>query len=384
MSPDRRRALETGTAIDFARAAVIDGEPRVGEAGIGRHLTEQTDPSGLTVHEFECLLPAYPGWRWTVVLATIDGAAPTICDVVLLPGEGALLAPRWVPWRDRVQPGDLGPGDILPSDPNDARLEPGYSPTLEVGDEDVLDAVWELGLGRERLLSSHGRDVAVERWLDGSTGPESPDAKLAPHPCVTCGFFVGIKGSFNQEFGVCANEFSPVDGRVVSVRFGCGAHSSITTATTAEATATLDEFEYQSFDLRSDDSSEKIGENQSSHTAQPGTDGSAEHGHQGSADSSSFGAVGESRGDVEPADLAAPGQALLGASAISDRVTRGRGSSGENDDAHHDDDADDGHGNHDEDDDEDRSEADSGALSMLSESIPEGVDDSNEFHEDAR
>jgi len=82
--------------------------------------------------------------------------------------------------------------------------------------------------------------------------------------------------------------------------------------------------------------------------------------------------------------LAAPDQALLGASAISDRVTRGRGSSGENDDAHHDDDAHDGHGNHDEDDDEDRSEADSGALSMLPESIPEGVDDSNEFHEDAR
>ncbi|TQE37869.1 DUF3027 domain-containing protein, partial [Streptomyces ipomoeae] len=34
-----------------------------------------------------------------------------------------------------------------------------------------------------------------------------------------------IGGSLGQAFGVCANEFSPADGRVVSLTYGCGGHS---------------------------------------------------------------------------------------------------------------------------------------------------------------
>lgn len=248
----------TSAAVEFARTAVLDGETAGTRSGVGPHLSTQSDASGLTVVEFESLLPAYPGWRWTVVLATDETGSPSVCDVVLLPGEDALVAPRWVPWRERLLPGDLGPGDLLPADPNDARLVPGY--TGEDDDSDVVDAVWELGLGRERVLSAHGRDVAVERWLEGSTGPKSADAKLAPHPCASCGFFVGIKGRFNLEFGVCANEFSPVDGRVVSVGYGCGAHSGVVVAPTQEATATLDEFDYQALDLRADDGPDGDGE----------------------------------------------------------------------------------------------------------------------------
>jgi hypothetical protein len=44
-------------------------------------------------------------------------------------------------------------------------------------------------------------------------------------PCSTCAFFVPISGSFRMLFGACANEWSPSDGRVVSVDHGCGAHS---------------------------------------------------------------------------------------------------------------------------------------------------------------
>ena len=43
--------------------------------------------------------------------------------------------------------------------------------------------------------------------------------------CLSCGFLVTLAGSLRQEFGVCANEFAPADGRVVSLRYGCGAHS---------------------------------------------------------------------------------------------------------------------------------------------------------------
>ena len=53
-------------------------------------------------------------------------ATRRVAEVVLLPGEGALLAPEWVPWSERLQPGDLSPGDLLPTAPDDPRLVPGY------------------------------------------------------------------------------------------------------------------------------------------------------------------------------------------------------------------------------------------------------------------
>lgn len=34
-----------------------------------------------------------------------------------------------------------------------------------------------------------------------------------------------MAGSLKQAFGVCANEFAPADGRVVSLAYGCGGHS---------------------------------------------------------------------------------------------------------------------------------------------------------------
>jgi hypothetical protein len=43
--------------------------------------------------------------------------------------------------------------------------------------------------------------------------------------CSTCGYFLPLAGSLRRAFGVCANEWSSSDGRVVSVDHGCGAHS---------------------------------------------------------------------------------------------------------------------------------------------------------------
>lgn len=51
---------------------------------------------------FSCLHPAYPGWHWTATLAAVNGDAPTVLEVALLPGTEALLAPKWVPWAERL------------------------------------------------------------------------------------------------------------------------------------------------------------------------------------------------------------------------------------------------------------------------------------------
>src|SRR5665809_104296 len=129
----------------------------------------------------------------------------------------------WVPWSERLRPGDVGAGDTLPYLPDDERLDPGYAATGDVDADRV--AIDELGLGRERVLSREGRSQAAERWYTGSHGPTAPVAVSAEQPCSTCGFLVLMAGSMLTLFGVCANEWSPDDGGVVSVDHGCGAHS---------------------------------------------------------------------------------------------------------------------------------------------------------------
>lgn len=135
-----------------------------------------------------------------------------------------MIAPVWLPWDQRLRPGDLGPSDLLPAAEDDVRLVPGY---VQSDDPAIEQLATEVGLGRERVLSREGRDDAAERWHDGPFGPTSPTAKAAPALCGTCGFFAPLAGGLGGAFGVCANEYSPADARVVDVAFGCGAHSEV-------------------------------------------------------------------------------------------------------------------------------------------------------------
>jgi len=203
-----------------ARAAVIETAGDESPVGALKGVVESAE--GLVSVSYECLLPGYLGWEWTVDVALLDGAA-TVCESALLPGENALLAPEWVPWSDRVRPGDLEPGMVLPYVADDERLVPGYTAT---GDEDLDHmAIFEFGLGRERVLAPEARETVAERWYRGSHGPSATSAVASAEPCSTCAFWVPISGSFRMLFGACANEWSPSDGRVVSVDHGCGAHS---------------------------------------------------------------------------------------------------------------------------------------------------------------
>ncbi len=209
-------------AVDLAREAAeeIAGGPEL----VGEHLGTVVEGERLLAHQFAATAPGYPGWQWTVTLARVPrGRIPTVNEVALLPGEGAILAPAWVPWAERLRPGDLGAGDVLPYLPDDDRLDQGYEATGDI-DADAL-ALEELGLGRPRVLSRRGREDAATRWYTGSHGPTSPAAVAAEKPCSTCGFLVLLAGSMRTVFGVCANEWSPDDGRVVSMDHGCGAHS---------------------------------------------------------------------------------------------------------------------------------------------------------------
>lgn len=245
-TPDRLCA----EAVDLARAAA---EEAAAPGVVGGHVSVVSEGDRVVTHFFECKDPAYRGWRWAVTVTRASRAKlVTLDETVLLPGEDALLAPEWVPWSERLRPGDLGPGDLLPTEADDLRLEPGWTgedapppnsvvseemaELVEAEDADVTDRVVvpvrgsitsvaeELGMRRARVLSRYGLHTAADRW-DEAFGAKTPMAQAAPASCVSCGFLVKVGGSLGQAFGVCANEFSPADGRLVSLSYGCGGHS---------------------------------------------------------------------------------------------------------------------------------------------------------------
>ena len=72
-------------------------------ASIGGDAGHEVHESHVLTLFFESLLPGYPGWRWAATLARVDDASPvTVLEVELLPGEGSVTAPEWVPWSERL------------------------------------------------------------------------------------------------------------------------------------------------------------------------------------------------------------------------------------------------------------------------------------------
>jgi hypothetical protein len=229
---DRRPTADQACvdAVDLARDAALEVAP--GE--VGEHLGHEAESDErMVTHRFACTNPAYVGWHWAVTVMRASRAkVVTVAETVLLPGEAAVLAPAWLPWEDRLRPGDLGPGDILPPAEDDARLIPGWAADTELGyDPTTEESAWwvaaEAGLGKHRVLSSIGRDDATDRWYSGERGPDAAIAVGAPGQCSTCGFSVAMGGAMGRVFAVCANEYAPDDGKVVSLDHGCGAHSEV-------------------------------------------------------------------------------------------------------------------------------------------------------------
>lgn len=233
------------TAEETARQAVVE---IAGPGEVGLLLTTLPTESGQLVH-FATEHPGYVGWHWACALS---GDPWTVDEVWLEPGEGAIVAAPWKPWSERIQPGDLAAGDVAPTAPDDPRLMPGYA---EVSESELVEALspaqWEIGLGRNRVLSPEGLDEAVYRWREGDNGPRTPTARYAEHQCSTCGWLLTIGGRLGQAFGVCANSISPSDGRLVSMDHGCGAHSEteVEVGVVPVTELVLDELTYEPLDL---------------------------------------------------------------------------------------------------------------------------------------
>ena len=205
-------------AVDVARAgAEAVAYPRP----VGEHVGFEMVSERLATHYFASTDAGYVGWCWAVTVARVPrGRVATVCEVDMTPREGALLAPEWVPWEERLRPSDISRDDVLPYKADDERLEQGFEDTSEDPD---LPVVRELGLGRPRVLSQEGIDQAAKRWYESDRGPKS--GRRPRNTCSSCGFLMKMRGGMRTMFGVCANEWATDDGAVVSLDHTCGSHS---------------------------------------------------------------------------------------------------------------------------------------------------------------
>ncbi|MBB2954695.1 hypothetical protein FHX77_000075 [Bifidobacterium commune] len=274
---------------------------------VGEYLQSIDLGDNVTDFRFRCLKKGYEGWQWSVTLYhDIEMNSWSVNESSLVPTDDSLLAPAWVPWKDRLKASDLSVTDSLGTDPDDPRMEVGvdeaqgaevdlmqigginqnnelspadiksenddnrsgnsvfadqqvsrdsgldgnndteHAQTANDGDSDVSDqisqaevareeckreledVVEQYGLSRRHVMSELGRSQTAKRWYEGQHGPKSLSTKTAEgNLCSTCAFFIGLRGDLNTMFGVCANRWSPDDGRVVSLDHGCGEHSEI-------------------------------------------------------------------------------------------------------------------------------------------------------------
>ena len=253
----------------IAQAVAIEVADEDGQVGDFVEAIDLGD--NVTDFRFETCIRGYEGWQWSVTLYhDVELDHWTVNESSLVPTDKALRPPEWIPWKDRLEPTDLAVTDSIGTDPDDPRMEEGFRKTepAETGEnvssdaesaettnasdnaetdadgaagsqgesaaasvtseEDIDEAVEEFDLSRRHVLTSLGRSQTAKRWYEGPRGPKSLSTKTSDgNPCSTCGFFIPLKGELNLLFGVCANKWSPDDGRVVSIDHGCGEHSEI-------------------------------------------------------------------------------------------------------------------------------------------------------------
>jgi hypothetical protein len=103
-------------SVDVARAALLEITP---ESTIGAPAGHIVEGEHLLSLLFECTMLGYPDWYWTVSLARVDdGSAPSVLEAELMPGDGALLAPDWVPWSERLAEYQASQEAARASEPN--------------------------------------------------------------------------------------------------------------------------------------------------------------------------------------------------------------------------------------------------------------------------
>jgi hypothetical protein len=163
--------------VDIARAALT--EITTAES-IGDVTSEVNEGDGAITVTFAAAMAGYPGWHWTVSLAHLDGEEPSVLETELMPGEGALLAPDWVPWSERLADWEAAQTAIAEAEAEaegDVELEVELDDDLDDDDDDDDELDDELDDADEDDLL--GSDVLHGGDLDGVEIEDPDEAEVS-------------------------------------------------------------------------------------------------------------------------------------------------------------------------------------------------------------
>lgn len=126
-------------AHDLALAALGEITPASTVGPAAGYFVEEDGSVSL---RFENRLAGYPGWYWTVTVAQVEDEDPTVLEIELLPGDGALLAPEWVPWAERLaeyRAHQVELAEAAAADGGEADADGGVDDADGEDEDDVLD-----------------------------------------------------------------------------------------------------------------------------------------------------------------------------------------------------------------------------------------------------
>ena len=176
--------------VRLAREALREITP---EKTVGELLGQSAEEDGVITLTFGTTMPGYPGWHWTVSLAHLPGEDPTVLEAELLPGDGALLAPDWVPWSERLEEYRAaqaaaaaeaeaeGASDDDPEDDSDDEDEGDDAGEFDVDDDFGDDPDDGIDFESDDSAAPAAEPVGVDESDEAETeadeaGPEVPDA----------------------------------------------------------------------------------------------------------------------------------------------------------------------------------------------------------------
>ena len=173
----RRRTSRVDTVLAQAKDVALAGIEQIAPKntiGLLHHLRGEEDR--LTTHLFECTLPGYRGWFWFATLARAPRSkVATVCEVGLLPGDDALLAPDWVPWAQRLQelPDTADLDEALAADPEDVYEdeEPQFDAATEPPETGGKSRKARRSARKAQNAQKPPPHVTLRARLRGDTGP---------------------------------------------------------------------------------------------------------------------------------------------------------------------------------------------------------------------
>ena len=99
----RKPEKQVKNLFDLKAFAEVAAKSAAEKNELGAYLEVIDEGEGISTYLFEAKKLGYQGWRWSVTFFQADPVTePSLCEVVMVPGEDSLVAPKWVPWSERL------------------------------------------------------------------------------------------------------------------------------------------------------------------------------------------------------------------------------------------------------------------------------------------